>query len=232
MHTEYDTEYLPTDTNNHFAGVKSDTDSDCCRTRSVGLLRGIAPHAGGGIVKKVMLEIGHGIRPDGGFDPGAEGVEQTTEWSQAVVMASEVAKHLTVLSNDTLVSIKDTAVPDPSAMHKALEQEGYSCFVSLHLNAYNRAVQGSEVLIRGGRPEDVALSHKILDALDRTVAIRNRGMRDVPNLRILRGARVPSCLVEPFFLDAVMTRGELQAYVQLSAKGIALGILDFLEAHA
>jgi N-acetylmuramoyl-L-alanine amidase len=109
---------------------------------------------------------------------------------------------------------------------------GHNLFVSLHLNAFNKKVQGTETIIWTGNPAipdknyDEILAQSIQKELVSSLGFRDRGVKKM-RLSVL-GAVPPSveaaCLVESFFIDSVGSLSEVKELTVQSATAIALGI--------
>ncbi len=173
--------------------------------------------------KRVIIEVGHGLTLSGKDDPGALGPEGASEWAQLVVMASYIRN---ILEPDFSVLVWDQPIDSPELFHSRHPSEA---FVSLHLNAFDKRSQGSEVFVREPITVDSdRLARAVLASCCAFLKLRNRGVRPSP-LRILKGAPGAACLVEPFFIDAVASRAELASLVMISAQAIASGIANYLK---
>jgi len=106
--------------------------------------------------------------------------------------------------------------------------------VSLHLNAFNKSVQRSEVLIdTNGTTVDSELAEIINSELESSLPITNGGVKR-QGLGVLRGVSlpVPAVLVESFFIDSVSDADSLESLITTSADAIAKGISRFLTSLA
>lgn len=169
----------------------------------------------------VALEIGHGPY-ESGFEPGALGPEGTTEYSECQRMAEMVAQELRPLGYTVFL------IDEPRRLRQLGElAAGADIFVSLHLNAFNRQVQGTEVLVHPKHTKlDRVLAVNIHTHLVRALGLPNRGVKPQP-LAVLSGVPTSveaACLTEPFFLDALGSAAEVRALTAKAAKGIANGI--------
>lgn len=182
--------------------------------------------------KRVVLDPGHGEVEDGVNDPGAENRslnvnERDLVRKQAdIVAASLQAQGATVeiVENNSRMTLRDIGA----------RGAGSDCFVSLHLNAFNKSVQRSEVLIdTNGTSVDSELADTISSELESALPIANGGVKK-QGLGVLRGVPlpVPAVLVESFFVDSVSDVESLENLITTSADAIAKGISRFLTSLA
>lgn len=80
------------------------------------------------------------------------------------------------------------------------------CVVSLHLNAATPSATGTETLTAAGDAEDLRLARGVQAAMVRTLGLRDRGVKPIPQGHrgspLLFGLwTVPCCLVEPCFVS-------------------------------
>lgn len=171
--------------------------------------------------KKIILDPGHGENGD----QGAISAGRTE--------ARETLKQATLIQG-ILQGRGATATIVENTRNLSLDQigalgAGADCFISVHLNSFNRSVQGHEVLIdRNGTDTDLRLATAINEELDRLLNVPNRGVKR-QGLAVLRAVPlpVPAVLVESFFLDAAPT-DQVDEWIQKSAQAIARGIEQFL----
>ncbi len=174
---------------------------------------------------KVCLERGHGPFKDRfgvqGFERGANGPD-TTEYDELVVMSDLCAEVLQAKGYEVTVL-------DPV---ETLDQIGrmaanHDVFVSLHLNAFNKQAQGSEVLIhRNGTKEDEDLAKVLVKEIVQELKLPDRGVKR-SGLAVL--STVPqsvkaACLTEAFFIDAMPNAAACREFTKKAAKAIAEGI--------
>ena len=105
---------------------------------------------------------------------------------------------------------------------------GADYFISLHINDYHDfSAHGLEVYTANGDTEGYALGYDILNALVKSTGLRNRGMKNGSELRVLKNAQIPATLVEMGFInnekDAILLRDSSELFVQ----GLYNGILSY-----
>ena len=105
---------------------------------------------------------------------------------------------------------------------------GADYFISLHTNASdNPSASGSEAFAYARGTRAFALGEDILEGLNATTGLRNRGMMVRPGLYVLRKTAMPAILLELGFItnanDARLMRDDPQAF----ARGIYRGIENY-----
>lgn len=101
---------------------------------------------------------------------------------------------------------------------------GADYFISLHINSNeNFSVSGIEAYAIDTQDEGYALGRVILEELQKTTELRNRGMK-TEDYRVLKNATMPAVLVEMGFIsntnDAILLRDSSELFVQGLYKGI------------
>lgn len=178
---------------------------------------------------RVLLDPGHGFRPDKGgqtYDPGCAG-PMVTEHELAWYLAGRVQLGLELCR----FGLVDIAGAPYSLQSRASLAANYDIFVSLHFNAFDNQAQGAETFIATwANLESAQLADCIQDSmmLFNGDKLADRGVKRA-NLAVLRHApaHVASCLVEPFFLDAMEGRTIVFELAAKSAAAIVDGITDY-----
>ncbi|AFY61797.1 N-acetylmuramoyl-L-alanine amidase [Synechococcus sp. PCC 6312] len=189
----------------------------------------IATTAGQTLVgKRIVLDPGHGEIDGGVNDPGAVNVPLGKNERDQVRKQADIIKAQLEANGATVKIVENNT--GKSLGQIGSEGQGADCFVSLHLNAFNRSAQGHEVFAHtAGTSVDVELATKINDALDKALPITNRGVKRA-GLGVLSGVPlpVPAVLVESFFIDSVPDIQTLDQWTNDAAKAIAEGVEAFL----
>lgn len=184
----------------------------------------------------IALDVGHGYTSTGSFDPGAvNGFDRSvTEY----LANQETARQLRPMleAAGARVTVFDYARGTPERLtlrQKGARARGNDVFISIHHNAFNGAVQGTEVLVddavatRPDRQLAGALQRGLMDAIWDGDAGYDRGVK-AQALGVLRGAAGlvgAKVLVECYFIDhRDVTRAALPELTRRSALGIARGI--------
>ena len=105
---------------------------------------------------------------------------------------------------------------------------GADIFISLHCNAFNEKANGTECLVfaKGSYAEDLAnaIQNQIISSLS-TV---DRGVKERPDLAVLKGTKMPAVLVEMAFIDNATDCEKLINQQDEFARAIARGVTDYL----
>lgn len=180
---------------------------------------------------KVTIDAGHGYTSEGKFDPGVVHAQNLSEFNLNCYEAMDVAKYLYMFGCDVDLRIYDN--PDKALF---LSDRGYlgrnsDIFVSIHHNAHNRTVQGSECLIHtGAKIEDERLAHYIERECAKSLRINSRGVKkgNYAVLSKMNNTKAASCIVESFFMDSV-TYPKIFKFAEDAALAISIGIMKFLK---
>lgn len=176
-------------------------------------------------MSNIVLEVGHGPyltnHGEKGFEKGAKG-KDTWEYDEVLEMSRVAEAKLVSLGHE--VTVMD---PQETLTQIGRMSRGCDVMVSLHLNAFNRRVQGTETLIhRAGTRSDLELAQVIQHELLKALGLRDRGVRRM-GLAVL--GSVPSsvgacCLSESFFIDAMPDAQSTRDLAEKAAIAIADGI--------
>ncbi len=175
----------------------------------------------------VVLDPGHGEIDAGINDPGAVSPTGVTERDLVRQQADMIKANLEALGATVKIVENGTGM---SLTEIGAQGRGADCFVSLHLNSFNREVQGHEVLIDpDGTAFDAKLANCINDELDSEFEFPNRGVKK-QGLAVLRGVPLPTpaVLVESFFIDEVKDTKLLESWNFRASIVISQGITKFL----
>ena len=103
--------------------------------------------------------------------------------------------------------------------------------IEVHLNAFNKTVQGSEVLYCAASKKGKILAAILQESFTAHLQLTDRGIKPVRRGEradgVLWDTDMPTIIVEPFFLDSVRSKAELKANVILAASAILDGIEKF-----
>ena len=178
--------------------------------------------------KLVVLDPGHGEFQGGANDPGAFNTRLNRNERDEVRRQADIVKTNLVRKGATVNIIENNSAKTLNAI--GAEGRDADCFISLHLNAFNRQAQGHEVFVHTqGTAADERLATLINQELAAALPITNRGVKRA-GLGVLRGVPlpVPAVLTEGFFIDSVTDAATLDEWNTLAANAIATGIEKFL----
>ncbi len=210
--------------------------------RPTAALRGV-PH------RRVLLDPGHG-----GTDSGTVGTRGTREKDLVLDLAHRTAKFLEAARVEVeFTRTDDRALSLDQRTRMAADREA-DLLVSIHLNSAPSAATGIETFVLpaaghattvatarparvtpfAGNQHDAAslvLAHAVQRSLLGQTRAVDRGIRRA-RFQLLRDAPCPAILVEAGFLSSPEEESRLNdpAYRDRVARGLALGILDYLTA--
>lgn len=105
---------------------------------------------------------------------------------------------------------------------------GADYFLSLHTNASSLpSATGSEAFAFSSPSVAFSLGEDILEGLNRTTGLRNRGMKVRTNLYVLRKTTMPAVLIELGFITNANDARLMNTRPDLFAQGIYQGILQY-----
>ena len=112
-------------------------------------------------------------------------------------------------------------------MVDAAEEAEADIFISIHCNAANGIARGTETLVHhlGGEADVLArfIQREIVSAL----GTRDRGVKERPELIVLRLTSMPAVLVETAFIDQDDDAFLLENHADIFAAAIAHGIAAY-----
>ncbi len=174
---------------------------------------------------KVILDAGHG-----GVEPGAvhEGRQEKDDTLQLTLAVGELLEE-----NGVEVAYTRTEDVYDTPLQKAqiANAEGGDFFISFHRNSSPEPNQysGVETLVYDLSGEKVALAEAINEELAE-VGFRNLGVKERPDLIVLKRTQMPAVLVEVGFLNTDADNLLFDSQFTAVAEAIAGGILSTLES--
>lgn len=181
----------------------------------------------------VLLEIGHGVTPSGGMDPGAVGINPKNEYELNKIAA--IAAQRLIRQAGVPCDLTDAVASLRSLGERAA---GYDVFCSIHHNSASAPAQGAEVLVCKGKsdPDDLQLSAMMSAEIAAELGIRDRiaGGRDPRlHLGILKGAESTdvrvAVLAELYFIHVPIP--DVVDWSTRGGEAVARAILKWLEAN-
>ena len=121
---------------------------------------------------------------------------------------------------------------DNTTSHQArvegAENFGADYLISLHINSYvGDAPNGIEVYTAEGGTESYAFGESLLKGMADSTGLRDRGMKQNPDLYILKNATMPAALLEMGFISNSGDAALLSEHPELFVQGIYEGLLDY-----
>ena len=171
----------------------------------------------------IMLDAGHG-----GSDPGAV-YEERREKDDALALTLAVGEIL----QDNGINVLYTRTEDvyKSPYQRAMEANNADAdfFISIHRNSFptDNKVSGVETLVYNKRGIKYEMAKEIGEQLE-TIGFRDLGVKERPNLVVLRRTKMPAVLVEVGFINSDTDNQLFDQNFQDIAQAIADGIIDTL----
>ena len=179
----------------------------------------------------IFINAGHDIDHDAGATNEILGI---TEAEIALKVSNKVSEYLQAVGLVTKVMQSDnlnydSVYPDrPYPVCVASNEWPSDLFISIHCNAFNTMAHGTECLVysKGGNSERLAncIQAQIVNSLDTT----DRGIKERPDLTVLRRTDCTATLVEMAFIDhpeeGILLRDQYDEF----AKAIARGVTDYI----
>lgn len=175
---------------------------------------------------KFYIDPGHG-----GDEPGAVGINKIEE--EDITLA--VAKYLDAELKRQGISTKMSRTTDSNKKLSVRAAEanswGATHICSLHCNAFDKeSANGTETLIykKGGQAEKLAI--KVQNALVSLLKTEDRGIKERPDLCILRDTKAPAILCEIAFVTNKSDKTKIDEAAEQKAVAVAIckGICSYL----
>lgn len=170
----------------------------------------------------VYLNPGHDIR----LDSGAVNRElNLRECDLARRAGTASARLLREAGHDVLVGQADNL----SRICTEANEAGADIFISIHFNAFNTHVGGTEVYVSGSAAS-ARLGASIYENLQKNLHFAPRGLKDGSRLFVLRQTVMPSVLAEICFID---NTAEIRRYLETEAEAAAAlvaGVENYLRS--
>lgn len=182
---------------------------------------------------KIYVDQGHNPRD---FNTGAEGngyFEQDITYTIGKLLAERLRSdsrfevRLSRPTENTVLGFNNAS--SLSERVREANNWGADVFISLHTNAAtNERATGSEALVYSTTSSVAApLAADILEQLNLSTGLRNRGVIARPGLYVLRRSAMPAVLVEMGFITNVTDAELMVNSPELFAEGIYRGIVKY-----
>lgn len=150
--------------------------------------------------KLFCIDAGHG-----GHDPGAVNpyVSSYQEKLAALSIAKYVGNELISKGADVLFTRDDDTFVGITERANMANKVNATAFVSVHLNsAENKLASGYEVLVYNNKGIAAELGNKVLNCFSNIFPyLKNRGLKERPDLGVLSKTKMPAILVETGFIS-------------------------------
>lgn len=169
---------------------------------------------------KIAINPGHTL--DGQPGSGAVGIKSESQENRKV--GDLVISMLKKLGHTVVDCRVDKASSQSEYLEKSVAIANSSkadIFISIHFNASNQSVKGSEVYIYSDRSKVKTTAQNILNEIVK-LGFNNRGVKSNDGLYVLKNTNMPSLLVECCFID---NKTDMSLYnAESMAKAIVKGI--------
>jgi len=185
------------------------------------------------VATKIYIDQGHNPQ---GPNAGAESsgvLEQNITYEVGRILADLLQRsgnYETRLSRPTeTTALGNTNSESLMARVNDANAWGADYFVSIHANtSSNPAASGSEAFAYTSPSRAFSFGEDILEGLNETTGLRNRGMKTRTNLYVLRRTNMPSVLVELGFMTNADDLFLMVERPDLFAEGIYDGIVAYV----
>ena len=179
---------------------------------------------------KIFLNPGHCIGIDSGAVNPVNGAEEANICYSVACKVEEYLKNAgcsvyTLQSNNLCGEYP--AHPNIVATANELDAD---IFISLHCNAFNEQAKGTECLVFAkGSYSSENLAKAIQNQIVNSLNTIDRGIKERPDLAVLRGTAMTAVLVEMAFIDNAEDCHKLITKQDEFARAIARGVTDYLQ---
>lgn len=153
---------------------------------------------------KIFLDAGHNYSGAGTGAIGNGLKEQDITFYVADKLKSLLvsAGHKVKMSREKLTdNLGKTASESLSLRVKMANAWGAELFVSIHCNAFNRQAEGTETLVYSSTSKSVKYAEKIQKSIVKALGTTDRGVKERPDLYVLKKTTMAALLIEMAFID-------------------------------
>lgn len=160
-------------------------------------------------MKRIVLVVGHSFKSQGAVNEKL-GI---TEYEYCMNLALELFKHEEDEEVDLILKARNKSYE--SLIHE-INTLNADLVIELHLNAYNKKVQGTEVLYAKTSGKSKEIAKIFQEELVKNLKLPNRGIKGILKKDrggyLLYGTIAPCIILEPFFLDSSTELYEKEVY--------------------
>lgn len=191
---------------------------------------------------KVFINPGHDIKYDSGavhYD--MNGNVDLRECDVAAKIGTAVQKYLEAAGCECYLIQSDNLAPTPAGRSDYDDRQGLTvtetanewgadAFVSIHCNAASGTARGTEVECYNRMSNGGNLAQCIQSQLINSIDTVDRGVKEMPELLVLRYTDMPAVLVETAFIDNDDDMLLLVQHWDDIARAIARGVTDYVQS--
>ena len=172
----------------------------------------------------MMLDAGHG-----GRDPGAvyEGRKEAVDTLRLTLAVGEILQNHGI---DVLYTRTEDVYETPFQKAMEANNAGVDFFLSIHRNSFptDNQVSGVESLVYNLSGLKYQMAQDINEQLE-SIGFVNLGVKERPNLVVLKRTKMPAVLVESGFINSDVDNNLFDKNLDSIAQAIAEGVLDSLD---
>lgn len=184
------------------------------------------------LANKVYLNYGHDKKYDSGAVNPVSGLREA---DVAFTIGELVKKYLEAVGIEVRTGQSDNLYYDSEYKDRQdfsvvpdSNNWGSDLFISIHCNSFNTQARGTETLIYNyGFHEPRKLAECIQSQIVNSLNTVDRGIKERPELLVLRATDCPAVLVELAFIDNESDVKLLEEKTDEFARAIARGVTDF-----
>lgn len=172
----------------------------------------------------MMLDAGHG-----GRDPGAvyEGRKEADDTLRLTLAVGEILQNHGI---DVLYTRTEDVYETPFQKAMEANNAGVDFFLSIHRNSFptDNQVSGVESLVYNLSGLKYQMAQDINEQLE-SIGFVNLGVKERPNLVVLKRTKMPAVLVESGFINSDVDNNLFDKNLDSIAQAIAEGVLDSID---
>ena len=178
---------------------------------------------------KIFIDPGHNYS---GFDTGAS--DNGLKEQDVTFLISEMLKillerhgHSVKMSRENITDCIGKTIDQSLNQRAQMSNKwGADLFVSIHCNAFDKKARGTETLIYSKNSSAYRVSQKIQKAIVSSLDTLDRGIKERPDLVVLKNTNAPAILVETAFIDNIDDSLLLRYNQKEFAEAIFDGIIE------
>lgn len=179
---------------------------------------------------RIYINPGHDIEYDSGAvnpNSGLRECDVALKIGQEVkICLEQIGYEVKLLQSDNLCN--DSQYSDrPVAVCEEANEWPADLFISIHCNAFNTTSRGTEIECFSLNSEGAKLAQYIQNQIVKALDTIDRGIKEMPQLEVLKDTHMPAVLVETAFIDNDEDADLLMNQSEEFGRAIARGITDY-----
>ena len=171
---------------------------------------------------KVCIDAGHGGKDSGAVGGGIK------EKDIALSISKKLRDYLKSYNVDVYMTRETDVYDSVTTKAKKGNSSNADLFLSIHCNsATSESANGVEVLVYKNTGDNKKAGESILNSIVEELILRNRGVKERPDLAVLRDTKMTAVLVETGFISNAGDRAILLEKQDEFSKAIGDGVLRY-----